>query len=326
MSIISDLNRDQMVIPFGTGASYDYVDFSAMTMDVDSWKLQDDTIDALLIKNDRLLNYVNYLLRTTYEGSEKFKKIRGIIQMPIRYDERSSQEERLTMNSIEVNIFPKWGVCSRCSALAKFSGTNSKCINDHTPKWLNQSCKQKNKDGFKIEPARFISYCHRGHIQDFPWEEYMSTNCLDSCILPKGQANHTPNNPSLYLSDDSNGNGFASLKLTCRHCKKERTLSGVNKSGVRENSLDRYKNKILKCKGEKPWTTANPENCNLILDVQPRGAAKIYQSIMRSGIYIPEEGIGIRLEDDVVVQKNSEPKNLMENIPIEAEEIEDLMN
>ena len=55
MSIISDLNRDQMVIPFGTGASYDYVDFSAMTMDVDSWKLHDDTIDALLIKNDRLL-------------------------------------------------------------------------------------------------------------------------------------------------------------------------------------------------------------------------------------------------------------------------------
>jgi Xaa-Pro aminopeptidase len=44
------------------------------------------------------------------------------------------------------------------------------------------------------------------------------------------------------------------------------------------------------------------------------------------GIYIPEEGIGIRLEDDVVVQKNGAPKNLMENIPIEAEEIEDLMN
>jgi Xaa-Pro aminopeptidase len=44
------------------------------------------------------------------------------------------------------------------------------------------------------------------------------------------------------------------------------------------------------------------------------------------GIYIPEEGIGIRLEDDVVIQKNREPKNLMENIPIEAEEIEDLMN
>ncbi len=43
------------------------------------------------------------------------------------------------------------------------------------------------------------------------------------------------------------------------------------------------------------------------------------------GIYIPEEGIGIRLEDDVVISKDGQ-LNLMRNIPIEAEEIEDLMN
>ena len=44
------------------------------------------------------------------------------------------------------------------------------------------------------------------------------------------------------------------------------------------------------------------------------------------GIYIPDEGFGIRLEDDVVIQEKGEPFNLMRNIPIEAEEIEDLMN
>lgn len=44
------------------------------------------------------------------------------------------------------------------------------------------------------------------------------------------------------------------------------------------------------------------------------------------GIYIPEENLGIRLEDDVVVQESGEPFNLMADIPIKAEEIEDLMN
>ena len=44
------------------------------------------------------------------------------------------------------------------------------------------------------------------------------------------------------------------------------------------------------------------------------------------GIYIKKEGFGIRLEDDVVVQKNGDPINLMDNIPIEIEEIESLMN
>jgi|TARA_B110000977_G_scaffold10735_1_gene14009 Xaa-Pro aminopeptidase len=43
------------------------------------------------------------------------------------------------------------------------------------------------------------------------------------------------------------------------------------------------------------------------------------------GIYLPKEGFGIRLEDDVVIQKQGSPFNLMGNIPIEAEEIEDLM-
>ncbi len=43
------------------------------------------------------------------------------------------------------------------------------------------------------------------------------------------------------------------------------------------------------------------------------------------GIYIQEEGIGIRLEDDIVIREDGHD-NLMADIPIEIEEIEDLMN
>ena len=56
-----------------------------------------------------------------------------------------------------------------------------------------------------------------------------------------------------------------------------------------------------------------PIKANMVFTVEP-------------GIYIPDEGFGIRLEDDVVVQAKGEPFNLMKNIPIEVEEIEDLMN
>ena len=44
------------------------------------------------------------------------------------------------------------------------------------------------------------------------------------------------------------------------------------------------------------------------------------------GIYIPAEGIGLRLEDDVIIQEKGEPFNLMKNIPIEVDEIESIMN
>ena len=55
-----------------------------------------------------------------------------------------------------------------------------------------------------------------------------------------------------------------------------------------------------------------PMKANMVFTVEP-------------GIYIPNEKIGIRIEDDVVIQEKGSPFNLMQNIPIEVEEIEDLM-
>ena len=55
-----------------------------------------------------------------------------------------------------------------------------------------------------------------------------------------------------------------------------------------------------------------PFEANMVFTVEP-------------GIYIPDEGFGIRLEDDVVVQESGQPFNLMRDIPIEIEEIEELM-
>jgi Xaa-Pro aminopeptidase len=42
------------------------------------------------------------------------------------------------------------------------------------------------------------------------------------------------------------------------------------------------------------------------------------------GIYIMEEGIGVRIENDILVTENG-PIDLMQNIPIEVDEIEALM-
>ncbi len=56
-----------------------------------------------------------------------------------------------------------------------------------------------------------------------------------------------------------------------------------------------------------------PMKANMVFTVEP-------------GIYLPKEGFGIRLEDDVVIQETGEPFNLMRNIPIEIDEIESLMN
>ena len=56
-----------------------------------------------------------------------------------------------------------------------------------------------------------------------------------------------------------------------------------------------------------------PMVANMVFTVEP-------------GIYIPEEKMGIRLEDDVVIQSSGAPLNFMKNIPIEVEAIETYMN
>jgi Xaa-Pro aminopeptidase len=56
-----------------------------------------------------------------------------------------------------------------------------------------------------------------------------------------------------------------------------------------------------------------PMQANMVFTVEP-------------GIYIPAEGFGIRLEDDMVIQEKGEAFNLMKNIPIEVDEIESIMN
>ena len=58
--------------------------------------------------------------------------------------------------------------------------------------------------------------------------------------------------------------------------------------------------------------TTEPFAASWVLTVEP-------------GIYIPEEGFGVRLENDIVVTADG-PIDLMANTPVEAEEIEDLMN
>lgn len=69
---------------------------------------------------------------------------------------------------------------------------------------------------------------------------------------------------------------------------------------------------------------------HLGLDVHDYGYPQMKMEVgmvltVEPGIYIKEENLGIRLENDVVIEENK-IIDLMKNIPIESEEIEEIMN
>ncbi len=57
--------------------------------------------------------------------------------------------------------------------------------------------------------------------------------------------------------------------------------------------------------------------------IDPISAGNVFTC--EPGIYIPEESLGIRIENDILVTKD-DPEDLMKSIPVEVEEIEALMN
>jgi Xaa-Pro aminopeptidase len=56
---------------------------------------------------------------------------------------------------------------------------------------------------------------------------------------------------------------------------------------------------------------------------EPMQAGMVFT--VEPGIYIPEENLGIRLENNILITTNGQ-QDLMKNIPVEADEIEELMH
>jgi Xaa-Pro aminopeptidase len=61
-----------------------------------------------------------------------------------------------------------------------------------------------------------------------------------------------------------------------------------------------------------PFDRSKPFRPGMVLTCEP-------------AIYIPEEGIGIRLENDILITEKG-PLDLMEEIPMDPDEIEERMN
>ena len=303
----SDLRKNQLVIPFGVGATYNYLLFSAITMSVDEWNIQNEKKQALShgLMDQRFINYINKKLRS-YEGSQSVI-VRFLCSPPTEYNKFASQEEKAVTGPYTARKFPQWGSCSRCSALIKFDPTfpyPTICQNPSSPPWMKtqQSCLSLKYNAGKIEPVRFVAYCSKGHIQDLPYIKIMETECSNNCDL--NNKLHSSAAPSLYLSDDTLGFGFTSISISCGECNSRKRFTGISSSEERDKFITSYGEKIFKCEGSKPWTSDPNDDCSEMLSVSPRAASKLYLPIQESALKIPDADL-VRnpfLDTDIVIK------------------------
>src|SRR5262249_24844608 len=76
--------------------------------------------------------------------------------------------------------FPLWHFCQRCRSLKRVRWNDSspqRCESNLTPQFKKAPpCGSlPDKKRWRMVPVRFVVACPRGHIEDFPWIEWVHT-------------------------------------------------------------------------------------------------------------------------------------------------------
>ena len=187
--------------------------------------------------------------------------------------------------------FPRWHYCTRCGHMEKVSIYDS-----HKPTCTGvsfgsgRSCSEiPEKKRQKLIPVRFIAICPHGHIQDFPFIEWVHGG-----TQPEGQHN-------LRLRAGRSSGALTGIEITCS-CGAHKTMGGA----FNEQSLTKIG---VTCSGGRPWLGEEAErnnttHCGQHLIVVQKGASNVYFSQVRSSIYLPqwEKSVDRKLVE--VLEKN----------------------
>lgn len=227
---LGDLRPNQLITTYGPGAIMDALNDSVTVLDIDYWKKTGKTIyDARL---------------ASYLGVHFFR-------MP------NTSE----FDDIPVISFPYYHICSssRCNALFDIRDNfdRDKYIKEKGPK-----CPYCGWDSY---PARFITACEDGHMDDFPWSWWVhrgSSNC-------KGH---------LKLYSTGRTSSLAEMIVECS-CGAKRTMSGA---------MQRENLEGLACSGHHPHRPSiKNKKCKQQAMPSQRGASNVYFPVIRSAISIP---------------------------------------
>ncbi len=162
---VGELRPSQLLLTFGVGAIVDLPHMSVMVMGLDDWPVR----HSVEIGEDRLLLSVQNTL-----GNQVKKLL-----TPPRAEESSSWQTSWFDESHQIGVpvvpFPRWMVCPRCRLLAPI---NSNLFEPKTPPYRPDKARYVHNCTTQgtsptVIPARFLTACKHGHLDDFPWLNFI---------------------------------------------------------------------------------------------------------------------------------------------------------
>lgn len=256
------IRRSQLISPFGVGAMIDFPrDESLMTAGLDAWRWAREGCPpeaGLLIREERLearLNATHFRAPPEHREAEFGARVIANVDIPFVR-------------------FPRWHYCHHCGGMecvSPFSATKERC---RGRKYEQQSCHTKARKP-QLIPVRFICACDKGHIQDFPFMEWVHRDA------------HPTATCALRLRAGRSSAGLSGITIECL-CGQKKTLGDVFRFDEQEGGpLSKLG---CLCEGTRPWLgdeDQGSDRCGAHLRVLQRGASNVYFPLVVSALYLP---------------------------------------
>lgn len=263
---IGDVRPSQVITTFGPGAIVDLQTMSVIVAGIDHWHLDED----LVIHEPRL---------------ERALRVRRFF--PAKPSEGNFFNKHGT---VPTHLFPRYLLCPVCRTLSAIGDGYV----EYDSKWQEMLCKApgcKGRGKFRATtlPAPFIVACPSGHIDDFPWREYVH----------KGP---TTCQKRLTLFSIAKTGSVADIMVKCE-CGKTRSASDAF-GEQRAQALGQ-------CSRRRPWLGVNNQDtaaCVHANDVRAmqRGATNAWFHIVRSALSIKEAATPLGVALNACNQKQIE--------------------
>ena len=259
------MRRAQLVTPFGVGAMSVLVNgMSVITAGLDHW------YEAGNHSSLDIGEYQEHDWRL--EARLRVSEFR--LPPDFRMQGQGSDNRNVGL-TVPVLRFPRWYFCMYCKRLELSTLTMQQQVECGDPR--HSSWKYKPK----MSQVPFVAICSGGHLDDFPFNEWVHRSHKPSC------------GSSLRLKSIGGG-GLEGQRVLCESCGKERSLRGITEARYVEgqertslsDQLSSQENPYL-CTGARPWLAQLEGICDRPMRGALRAAGNVYFPKVESSIYLP---------------------------------------
>lgn len=260
---VGGIRPSQLMYSFGVGAMIDLPNFSVIVAGLDDWKID----YAGEIAEDRLLAAIRS------EKALGLGHVQTLRSAPWLEETRNPFED-WSRTGVPVVPFPRWMRCAACSLLTTVdAGLLELKQNPYRPdrtRYVHKNCgKSRGKPPGAI-PARFVVACANGHIDDFPWVEFVHRKTGGDCSSGSWR---------LQAKDIGQGNRSTDMLVTCLTCTEQTVMTAA----FGEHAT----NVLPECRGRHAHTRDFDESCDQQVRPLLLGASNAWFAATRSVLSIP---------------------------------------